>query len=109
MAHNKQGVSVLFETLINQYNVLNPIILCGFFNQKNVSDILPIIDQHAGKFYYCEFSKRAHRWDTIKKSVPKSMQWQLGDQFPPGEVIVMTGSHYFISVLKKRYAGLLGS
>ncbi len=103
VAHNQKGLAELFDLLNNHYKALEVSILIGLIDQKNIKDILPIINQYKGNIYYCEFAKIAHRWETIKAGVPQAQSWRLGAELPNSPLVVLTGSHYFVSELKKRY------
>lgn len=118
-AHNEEGVQALTETLISRYNDYRKIIIFAALGDKKFDKMIKKLDIVADKMIFVDFDfPRAakaeelyavsqakkkeydHNWqDVLKKELPKIKE---------RDMLMITGSLYFISSVKPYLRELLG-
>lgn len=102
-AHNPQGVRALLKGLKRDFSGIQPIFVTGIYKTKEAQKMVQLLQGYSPFCYYCDFEpgrsfslKEIQQWAPqvkpyTKKKIPA---------IPHGEVVVLTGSIYFISLFK---------
>jgi dihydrofolate synthase / folylpolyglutamate synthase len=110
-AHNPEGMKALKETVNQRYKGKNVTVLCAILEDKKMSDMVKELDEFATELVFTTFELRKvcdpTRLQEVSKCVNKRVEldWKeyVSDkisQMTSDDVLIITGSLYFISQLK---------
>jgi dihydrofolate synthase / folylpolyglutamate synthase len=110
-AHNPEGMKALKETVKQRYKGKNVTVLCAILEDKKMSDMVKELDEFATELVFTTFELRKvcdpTRLQEVSKCVNKRVEldWKeyVSDkisQMTSDDVLIITGSLYFISQLK---------
>lgn len=117
-AHNKEGMETLVDTLERHYPQRRGTILFSCLKDKPVDQIMPILDSLPDDLVFTEFNffrvEKAENLYKLSRKVNKeiALDWQgylrrKLSGMRRGEMMVITGSLYFISLVKPFIRGIL--
>lgn len=118
-AHNEEGVQALTETLISRYNDYRKIIIFAALGDKKFDKMIKKLDIVAEKMIFVDFDfPRAAKAEELyavsqakKKEYDNNWQDVLKRELPKikeRDMLMITGSLYFISSVKPYLRELLG-
>ncbi|MDC0036691.1 bifunctional folylpolyglutamate synthase/dihydrofolate synthase [bacterium] len=102
-AHNEAGVKALTTFLSEQFPNHSKTLVFGLHKAKDVRAMTTSLLSLAQHHYYCEFDTHwAASFDSVQACTDSSLTpFRLGDSLPEDEVVVLTGSIYFIGEIKQ--------
>ena len=98
-AHNPLGFETLAKQLQSNFSNHDVQVLLGLNSKRNPCDISAIVKLKPSKIYYCFFDEDlALPFKIIKESWPSLniKPFKLGSKLPQCELLIITGSLYFI-------------
>ncbi|NIK11234.1 bifunctional folylpolyglutamate synthase/dihydrofolate synthase [Alkalibacillus almallahensis] len=111
-AHNVEAIQSLIDTINQKYDKNNVYILCSFLKTKPVDQIMSLFSEHFPQIYittfdfknnyeYYELNEKYENGNIIIKEDWKTAYDQLINQMKPSDALVITGSLYFVSEVKR--------
>lgn len=110
-AHNREGMEALVQELKSRYKYKKLKFIVTFLNDKNIKEILQVVDPVADKITFVQFdypraSKCKDLWEMsecankfYEEDWKKAIQEEMGN-LHNDEMLVITGSLYFLSEAK---------
>ena len=97
-AHNQAGLIQLIKNLDRVFPGQTKTIIFGMHVNKDLPVLIPLIQQLGDRFYFCEFDQHfSARYQTVMSFFDQTLlRYSLEDKLPEDNIIVLTGSIYFI-------------
>ncbi|TDL96659.1 bifunctional folylpolyglutamate synthase/dihydrofolate synthase [Macrococcus brunensis] len=105
-AHNRESIDVLVDTMKQHYSDRKIDVLFSAIDGKPIGSMLYSLEEIADKFYVTEFDfPKALPVDTIYESVEHDQKMKIKEygefiKHYNGDLLLVTGSLYFISAVK---------
>jgi len=99
-AHNPHGIEALMESVKSVFNPASFDIICGIGKTKNAEKMIQLCAKASRSLYYCDFDPHyAMPYDDMVKKCPEEtiLHHSPQDPLPKSNVLVITGSIYFLA------------
>jgi len=108
-AHNSDGIASLSDYLRTTFPTRNLCFLIGISTRKPIEPFASELQQWQAPIYYCTFSTTLARplADCQPQFTTPLQPYTLGEALPPADLLVITGSLYFIGAFHKHHSTLL--
>ncbi|RAP28265.1 hypothetical protein DID76_04670 [Candidatus Marinamargulisbacteria bacterium SCGC AG-414-C22] len=104
-AHNEQGMHELINNLNQDFGDCKKTFLIGFNKTKDIMSLVHRIEAVADDIYYCQFDNEfSVSFNDVKGLFVQPIKpFEVGDSLPGGELIVITGSIYFLGKIQEQF------
>ena len=105
-AHNAPGTQSLIETLDRDFPDTPLTFVIGIIQTKDAEAMLHVLSKRITTLYYCDFEPGfSFPIQKIREYLPDvdCHIYSVGTPIPKGQIVIITGSIYFISMVKYNY------